>query len=166
MMNRRQGPWCKCFWNWAPPFCRSWTVQVALRSLAMKLLSALMLVEAAAQADWCRWVPFASQQYVPQCGLTEGDTKSMPICFVCSGCSCVEAGAICTLARTAAIQSVPVGASGCPAPLGDTLQTAGVATPPSCSTTSPQVCRNPRRTADATIIASGFQGGGNMGSAP
>jgi len=31
------------------------------------ILTAVLLVPASAWADWCRWVPFSSQQYVPAC---------------------------------------------------------------------------------------------------
>ena len=39
----------------------------------MKLLPASLVTLAAAQATWCRWVPLASQQYVPQCALSNLD---------------------------------------------------------------------------------------------
>lgn len=49
----------------------------------MKLLPASLVTLAAAQATWCRWVPLASQQYVPQCSgyvYPIGINYGYPIC--------------------------------------------------------------------------------------
>ncbi|CAK9037750.1 unnamed protein product [Durusdinium trenchii] len=48
----------------------------------MKLFSAALLTLATGQADWCRWVPLASQQYVPQCSgyVYPFGTYGHPVC--------------------------------------------------------------------------------------
>ena len=40
---------------------------VDLGMMLSAILTAVLLVPASAWADWCRWVPFSSQQYVPAC---------------------------------------------------------------------------------------------------
>ena len=40
---------------------------VDLGMMLSSIITAVLLVPASAWADWCRWVPFSSQQYVPAC---------------------------------------------------------------------------------------------------